>query len=252
MWASAHSRLRRTSSTTMSRSARARAQVGEGGAAAGSPAVRPPAHSLRGPPVAAAVGPFDPDPDQLALRLGHLFGRLAEQRERGAPRDHPAEVGGERPSRPKFSGAGDVPGGERGAGAQVDHPLAGRRSGGAARRSRPAPAATGRARPSARSGSPAPCGRSTPGRRPARRAGRRRALLVQGQRRVGLLLVADRRGGRPRPASPSRSCRTRGSGTPPRSSGQLRSPAGARSGTARAPVRACGPAPSRSGRPVEP
>ena len=51
--------------------------------------------SPAGVPVACGGGPVDADADQLALRLGDALGGLAEQGERGAPRDQPAEVGRE-------------------------------------------------------------------------------------------------------------------------------------------------------------
>ena len=41
-------------------------------------------------------GAVDADPDQLALGLGDVLGGLAEQGDRRAPGDQPAEVGGER------------------------------------------------------------------------------------------------------------------------------------------------------------
>ena len=82
-----------------------------------------------GPVLGAAGGlggrAVDADPDQLALGLGDVLGGLAEQGDRGAPGDQPAQVGRERAVEAEVEGAGCVAGGERGAVAQVDDPLAG-------------------------------------------------------------------------------------------------------------------------------
>ena len=81
----------------------------------------------RGPGGRAAVGggtrAVDADPDQLALGFGDLFRGLAEQGQRGAPRDQSAQVGREAAVQVEAERAGQVPAGERAAGAQVDHPL---------------------------------------------------------------------------------------------------------------------------------
>ena len=118
-------------------------------------------------------GPVDADPDQLALGLGDLVGGLAEQGQRGAPGDQPAEVGGEPAVEAEVQGAGGVAGGEGGPVAQVDDPLAGldaaAQLGGVGALGR----CSGRARPGRRC-SPAPCARSRPARRRARRAARGR------------------------------------------------------------------------------
>ena len=67
----------------------------------------------------------DADADQLALRLGDVLGGLAEQGDGRAPGDQPAEVGREAAVETEVERAGRVAGGERGAVAQVDDPLAG-------------------------------------------------------------------------------------------------------------------------------
>jgi len=69
--------------------------------------------------------PVDADAGQLSLGLGDLSGRLAEQGQRHAPGDEPAEVGGEAAVQAEAQRAGHMPGGERRARAHIDHPLAG-------------------------------------------------------------------------------------------------------------------------------
>ena len=70
------------------------------------------------------AGAVDADAGQLALGLGHLLLGLAEQRHGRTPRHEPAEVGGELAVEAEVERALGVAGGERGAGAQVDEPLA--------------------------------------------------------------------------------------------------------------------------------
>ena len=81
----------------------------------------------RGPRGRAAVGggprAVDADPHQFPLGLGDLLGGLAEQDQRGIPRDQPAQVGREAAVQVEAERSGQMPGGERPAGAQVDHPL---------------------------------------------------------------------------------------------------------------------------------
>ena len=140
-------------------------------------------------------GPVDADPDQLALRLGDLLGGLAEQGDRGAPGDEPAQVGGERRRRGRSSACRARARRRRRCGAQVDHPLAGldppaqlcgvgRRRWGQVRRRR----AGGVGRPHVRV-----VGRV--GVQPGEQLGDV-GLLVLGQGRVRALLLPDRRGGR--------------------------------------------------------
>ena len=97
-------------------------EVGEGRRGEGAePAVAP----VLGRAGGVCRGTVDADPDQLPLGRCDVLGVLAEQRERGAPGDQPAEVGREAAVEPEVEGAGRVPGREGGAGAQVDDPLAG-------------------------------------------------------------------------------------------------------------------------------
>ena len=80
-----------------------------------------------GPLIGAAGGggrgPVDADPDHFPLRHRDLLGGFAEQGDRGAPRDQPTQVGGERPVDSEVQRAGYVAGGERGTGPQIDQPL---------------------------------------------------------------------------------------------------------------------------------
>ena len=99
---SSHSRVRRTSRTTTRAVVADLGQVGEGGPL--EPAQRPVGPLLRAAG-GRGRGPVDADADQLALRLGDLLGGLAEQGQRGAPRDQPAEVGGELPVEAEVQGA---------------------------------------------------------------------------------------------------------------------------------------------------
>ena len=71
------------------------------------------------------------DADELAAGLGDLLLGLADQGDRSAPWDEPADVGDEvGDGQLEVQRPGQVAGGERGAGAQVDHPLAGGQSSG--------------------------------------------------------------------------------------------------------------------------
>ena len=67
----------------------------------------------------------DADPGQLQLRLCDLLWVVADQGERGAPRDGPAEIRAERVAELDGDGPGHVRPRERPALAQVDHPLSG-------------------------------------------------------------------------------------------------------------------------------
>ena len=194
-----------------------------------------------GPVLGAAGGlggrAVDADPDQLALGLGDVLGGLAEQRHRGAPGDQPAQVGRERAVEAEVEGAGGVAGGERGAVAQVDDPLAGL----------DAPAELARRRPRAggevRLGRPGGVGRRHVG--VVGGAGAETVeeladvgLLVLGQDRVGLLLLHRSSTRSRRTGWRRRTSRTRGSGRPRR-----RRAAGRRAGAPRraggGPARAC-------------
>ena len=57
--------------------------------------------------------------------VGHLFGGVADQRQRCAPRHQPADVGGELVSHRDSHGSVHVRGGVRGAVTQIDDPLPG-------------------------------------------------------------------------------------------------------------------------------
>ena len=97
-------------------------EVGEGGRReAGQLTVRPVLRRAGG----VGGGTVDADADQLALGLGHDLRGLPEQGDRRAPGDQPAEVGREGAVETEVQGAACMPGRERGAVAQVDHPLAG-------------------------------------------------------------------------------------------------------------------------------
>ena len=89
----------------------------------------------------ARGGPVDADADQLALGLGDLLGGLAEQGERGAPGDQPAEVGRERAVEAEVQRAGRRGRRRRRSGCAGRRPTRRPRCGGAARRRRPARAA---------------------------------------------------------------------------------------------------------------
>ena len=78
-----------------------------------------------GLPVACAAGRSMPIRTSSRWASATSSAALAEQRDRGAPGDEPAEVGREAAVEPEVERAGGVPGGERGAVAQVDDPLAG-------------------------------------------------------------------------------------------------------------------------------
>ena len=67
----------------------------------------------------------DADPDQFPLGPGDLLRCLAEQGQWRVPGNQPAQVGGEAAVQVEAERAGQVPGGERPAGAQVHHPLPG-------------------------------------------------------------------------------------------------------------------------------
>ena len=188
-------------------------------------------------------GPVDADPDQLALRLGDLLGGLAEQGQRGAPRDQPAQVGRELPVEAEVQRAGHVPGGERGAGAQVDQPLprlqpAAQR--GLVRRLR---GRSGPVRPGRRCW-PGPSGRSRPARRPARPAAPRPTPARPGSGPGWCASPARSSRRWPRTGWRSRSCRTRGWAAPARRRAARRR-AGAPRRTGGAPGRGC--APGRAG-----
>ena len=70
-------------------------------------------------------GAVDADPHQFALGLGDLLGSVAQQGQRRAPGDQPAEVGGEAAVQVEAEGSGHVPGGERPPGTQVHYPFSG-------------------------------------------------------------------------------------------------------------------------------
>ena len=65
----------------------------------------------------------DADADQLPAGLGDLLGGLPDQGERGAVVIEPAQVGDEVGAQLEAERAGQVPGSERSAIQQVDHPL---------------------------------------------------------------------------------------------------------------------------------
>ena len=89
----------------------------------GVAAQRPAAGPVIRVPGGGRGGSVDADPDQLALGLGDLLGSLAQQGQRRAPGDQPAQVGGEAAVQVEAERAGHVPGGESPAGPQVHHPL---------------------------------------------------------------------------------------------------------------------------------
>ena len=92
------------------------------GSCAGRTGRRP---TARGLPVAAAAGRSMPMRTSSRWASATCSGGLAEQGHRGAPRDQPAQVGANLPVQAEVQRAGQVPGGERRAVAQVDHPLPG-------------------------------------------------------------------------------------------------------------------------------
>ena len=147
------------------------AELGEGRRPGSWPARR----SVQSSGFAGVVrgGAVDADPDQLALRLGDVVGGLTEQGDGGPPRDQPAEVGREATVEPEVEGAGRVAGSEGGAGAQVDDPLPRFDPTAQLARVGELRACSGRAR-TGRPRCPAPCARSTSGRRPDRRSARGR------------------------------------------------------------------------------
>src|SRR5680860_331953 len=97
-------------------------EVGEGGGGEAGQFAGRPGLRVAGGLCGRAI---DADADQLALGAGDVVGGLAEQSDRGAPVDEPAQVGRECAVDAEVERARGVTGGERGAVAQVDHPLAG-------------------------------------------------------------------------------------------------------------------------------
>ena len=247
MRAASCSSARRTSRTTTSRWCRTWARSAK---VAVSNELSSRSLQSSGPPVACAAGPVDADPDELALRLRDLLGGLAEQGDRGAPGDQPAEVRREAAVEPEVERAGCVAGRERGPAAQVDDPLAGldatAQLGGVGDR---------------RQGEVGLGGAGGVGRTHVGVVGRPRAeagqqlldvrLLVLGEDRVGLLLAADGGGASRRTGWPSRRSRSRGSGRPPASSGSRSASRCADACWWRTRSSVCS-GPRRSGRPVAP
>ncbi len=119
----ARSSSRRTSSTTVRIRLERGGQVGEGPPRVAAGAGR--RGELADRAGCGTGGTVDPDPDELALRVGGLRRVLPDQGERGAPRDDPAEVGRELLPEGDPDAAGQVLGGIGGAVAQVHDPLAG-------------------------------------------------------------------------------------------------------------------------------
>ena len=191
-----------------------------------------------GVPVAAPAGRSMPMRTSSRWASATCSGGLAEQGQRGAPRDQPAQVGGEAAVEPEVQRAGHVPGGERGAVPQVDHPLAGLdatpqlgrvRAAGCGQVRGAGAGGVGRAHVRVVGGVGVQPGQQLARRRPAR----------PGSAPGWPASPADGRGRRPRTGWPSRSCRTRGSGST-RARRAAGRPAGAPRRTGRAPARRCG------------
>ena len=96
------------------------AEVGEVGALEGRGGIGPLLGASRG----AGRDVVDADAHQLALRFGDLFARLAQQRDRRAPGDHPADVGGDLSLDAEVEAPRHVAGGVGHPVAQIHHPLA--------------------------------------------------------------------------------------------------------------------------------
>ena len=115
-----HSAVRRTSRTVTARWWRTWARSAKWPARN-----RPSGPSVHccGEPVAAAAGRSMPIRTSSRWASATCSGVSPEQRQRGAPRDQPAQVGGELSVEAEVERARHVPGRERGPGAQVDQPL---------------------------------------------------------------------------------------------------------------------------------